>query len=266
MDINNARNNLLQRRSKLLSEGLSKNDKIDSSNEDNAISSSNNIETQSSKILNQENYTTSQKMVKNRRIGDFIIDDSSDISEMLDIINSDYEEEWENTEEEYNFYNENLNNIDIKKDNNELYNNYDNIGSIEEYTKDDNFMLDENEYLAKKQKYEDDENDADTEEDNTEDNDTDDNDAEDDNIDDNDTDDNDTDDDDPEFRDKYKEIFELNKQKLSKKAKNAVEEDEKEMTSIIKTFKEKKIKSSRKSLDLKKLRGTFREEELEMNK
>lgn len=259
MDINNARNNLLQRRSKLLSEGLSKNDKIDSSNEDNAISSSNNIETQSNKILNQENHTTSQKMFKNRRIGDFSIDDNSDISEMLDIINSNYEEEWENTEEEYNFYNENLNNIDVKKDNNELYNNYDNIGSIEEYTKDDNFILDENEYLAKKQKYEDiednDMDDSDTEDDDTEDDDTDD-----------DTDNTSNDDDDPEFRDKYKEIFELNKQKLSKKAKNAVEEDEKEMTGIIKTFKEKKIKSSRKSLDLKKLRGTFREEELERKK
>ena len=83
---------------------------------------------------------------------------------------------------------------------------------------------------------------------------------------DDDTDNTSDDDDDPEFRNKYKEIFELNKQKLSKKAKDAVEEDEKEMTSIIKTFKEKKIKSSRKSLDLKKLRGTFREEELEMNK
>lgn len=267
MDINNARNNLLQRRSKLLSEGLSKNDKIDSSNEDNAISTSNNIETQSNKILNQENHIISPKSIKNRRIGDFETDDNSDINEMLDIINSNYEEEWENTEEEYNFYNENLNNNKNIKQNDEIYNEYDsNIGGIEEYTKDDNFMLDENEYLAKKQKYEDDENDADTEEDNTEDNDTDDNDAEDDNIDDNDTDDNDTDDDDPEFRDKYKEIFELNKQKLSKKAKDAVEEDEKEMTSIIKTFKEKKIKSSRKSLDLKKLRGTFREEELEMNK
>lgn len=249
MDINSARNNLLQRRSKLLSEGLSKNDKIDSSNEDNAISTSNNIETQSSKILNQENHIISPKSIKNRRIGDFETDDNSDINEMLDIINSNYEEEWENTEEEYNFYNENLNNTDIKKDNNELYNNYDNIGSIEEYTKDDNFILDENEYLAKKQKYEDDENDEDTE----------DGDADDDT-------DNTSDDDDPEFRDKYKEIFELNKQKLSKKAKNAVEEDEKEMTGIIKTFKEKKIKSSRKSLDLKKLRGTFREEELEMNK
>ncbi len=251
MDINNARNNLLQRRSKLLSEGLSKNDKIDSSNEDNAISTANNIETQSSKILNQENHTTSQKMVKNRRIGDFSTDDNSDINEMLDIINSNYEEEWENTEEEYNFYNENLNNNKNIKQNDEIYNEYDsNIGSIEEYTKDDNFMLDENEYLAKKQKYEDDENDEDTE----------DGDADDD------TDNTSDDDDDPEFRNKYKEIFELNKQKLSKKAKDAVEEDEKEMTSIIKTFKEKKIKSSRKSLDLKKLRGTFREEELEMNK
>ena len=253
MDINNARNNLLQRRSKLLSEGLSKNDKIDSSNEDNAISTSNNIETKSNSISNQENHTASQKMFKNRRIGDFSTDDNSDINEMLDIINSNYEEEWENTEEQYNFDNKNFaNNENIERDDKESYYNYDNnIGGIEEYTKDDNFMLDENEYLAKKQKYEDDENDEDTE----------DGDADDDadnTIDD--------DDDDTEFRNKYKEIFELNKQKLSKKAKDAVEEDEKEMTSIIKTFKEKKIKSSRKSLDLKKLRGTFREEELEMNK
>ncbi len=249
MDINSARNHLLQRRSKLLSEGLSKNDKIDSNNEDNAVSTSNNIETKSNSISNQENHIISPKSIKNRRIGDFETDDNSDINEMLDMINSNYEEEWENTEEQYNFDNKNFaNNENIEQDDKESYYNYDNnIGGIEEYTKDDNFILDENEYLSKNQEY-------DNEENNDEDTDS------------SDDSDNNDDDDDPEFRNKYKEVFELNKQKLSKKAKDAVEEDEKEMTSIIKTFKEKKIKSSRKSLDLKKLRGTFREEELEMNK
>lgn len=251
MDINNARNNLLQRRSKLLSEGLNKSNNTSSNNEEKVVPNSSikeennkNIKETSNNISNQEDKILLQKPFKNRRIGDFDIDDNSDINEMLNMINSNYEEEWENTEEEYNFYNKNLDNINIKKDNNELYNDYDNIGSIEEYTKDDNFMLDENEYLSNN-KYKDEDDDTDDDTDNTSD---------------------DNDDDDPEFRNKYKEIFELNKQKLSKKAKDAVEEDEKEMTSIIKTFKEKKIKSSRKSLDLKKLRGTFREEELEMKK
>lgn len=81
-----------------------------------------------------------------------------------------------------------------------------------------------------------------------------------------DSDDDTTDEDDPEFRDKYKEIFEANKQKLSNKAKQAVEEDEKEMVSIIKSFKSKKIKSSKKSLDLKKFRNTVKEETLELRK
>ena len=44
------------------------------------------------------------------------------------------------------------------------------------------------------------------------------------------------------------------------------EEDEKEMVSIIKSFKSKKIKSSKKSLDLKKFRNTVKEETLELRK
>lgn len=115
-----------------------------------------------------------------------------------------------------------------------------------ECLKDENFILDDNEFFLKNIEHNDDEDNESDEDDED--------------------DEEEGDEDDPAFRDKYKEIFEKNKKKLSRKAKKAVEEDEKEMTGIIKTFKEKKIKSSKKSLDLKKLRGTFREEELERNK
>lgn len=68
------------------------------------------------------------------------------------------------------------------------------------------------------------------------------------------------------FRNKDKELREANKKKLSKKTVEAIEEDEEEIEGVIDILKSKKIKTSKKSLDLQKFRTTFKEKVRERTK
>ncbi len=60
-----------------------------------------------------------------------------------------------------------------------------------------------------------------------------------------------------QLTEKDKKVREGNKEKLTDNAVHAIEEEEVEMEGIIESFKKKKIKVSKKSLDLKKLRDTI---------
>lgn len=78
--------------------------------------------------------------------------------------------------------------------------------------------------------------------------------------DDDDDDNNDSDDDDgANFRDKDKEIRDAFKKKLSQNTVDAIEEDEEEVEGVIDILKSKKVKSSKKSLDLKKFRNIVKD-------
>ena len=240
-----------QKRSKILSELMEKSTKINENLETNNLAS-NEI---NDKIIQQ-----SQNNHKTRESNIEETDEFLDSTALLNEITPETENNvWDN-EDNYNFYNDNFNYdslINEKEDSEQIQSNIKN----EEENEHTDIVLDDNEFLQNRDKELSNnlDNDDDTTEDDTSDNDST-NDTTGDNTDD------DGDDDDPEFRDKYKEIFEANKRKLSKKAKQAVEEDEKEMVNIIKSFKSKKIKSSKKSLDLKKFRNTVKEETLELKK
>lgn len=254
------RNESNQKRSKILSELMEKSAKINESLEANNLA------------LNKINDKIIQQSQNNHEIHKSNVEESNEFLDSTALLNEITPETennvWDN-EDSYNFYDENFNydsliNKEESVDETVLHN------KNEEENQTEKLMLDDNEFLNNRDKdlaenidkNEDEEDD--TTGDDTEDTTTDDT-SDDTN---NDTDDttSDDDDDDPEFRNKYKEVFEANKQKLSKKAKQAVEEDEKEMVSIIKSFKSKKIKSSKKSLDLKKFRNTVKEETLELKK
>lgn len=84
-------------------------------------------------------------------------------------------------------------------------------------------------------------------------------DDDDDNDNDNDDDDNDSDDDGANFRDKDKEIRDAFKKKLSQNTVDAIEEDEEEVEGVIDVLKSQKVKSSKKSLDLKKFRNIVKD-------
>lgn len=252
------RNESNQKRSKILSELMEKSAKINESLEAKNLA------------LNQINDKIIQQSQNNHETNKSNVEESNEFLDSTALLNEITPETennvWDN-EDSYNFYDENFNYdslINKEENDEELQSNSQNT----EETQVENLMLDDNEFLNNRDKdLANDTNKTDNEGDDTTSNNTEDT-TEDDASDDtdNDTDDTTSDDDDPEFRDKYKEIFEANKQKLSKKAKKAVEEDEKEMVSIIKSFKSKKIKTSKKSLDLKKFRNTVKEETLELRK
>ncbi len=252
------RNESNQKRSKILSELMEKSAKINESLEAKNLA------------LNQINDKIIQQSQNNHETHKSNVEESNEFLDSTALLNEITPETennvWDN-EDSYNFYDENFNYdslINKEENDEELQSNSQNT----EETQVENLMLDDNEFLNNRDKdLANDMNKTDNEGDDTTSNNTEDT-TEDDTSDDtdNDTDDTTSDDDDPEFRDKYKEIFEANKQKLSKKAKKAVEEDEKEMVSIIKSFKSKKIKTSKKSLDLKKFRNTVKEETLELRK
>lgn len=252
------RNESNQKRSKILSELMEKSTKINESLEAKNLA------------LNQINDKIIQQSQNNHETHKSNVEESNEFLDSTALLNEITPEAennvWDN-EDSYNFYDENFNYdslINKEENNEELQFNSQNT----EETQTENLMLDDNEFLNNRDKdLANDTSETDNEGDDTTSNNTEDT-TEDDTSDDtdNDTDDTTGDDDDPEFRDKYKEIFEANKQKLSKKAKKAVEEDEKEMVSIIKSFKSKKIKTSKKSLDLKKFRNTVKEETLELRK
>lgn len=252
------RNESNQKRSKILSELMEKSAKINESLEAKNLA------------LNKINDKIIQQSQNNHELHDSNNEETTEFLDSTALLNEITPETennvWDN-EDSYNFYDENFNYdslINKEENDEELQSNSQNT----EETQVENLMLDDNEFLNNRDKdlandtnktdNEGDDTTSNNTEDTTEDNTSDDTD--------NDTDDTTSDDDDPEFRDKYKEIFEANKQKLSKKAKKAVEEDEKEMVSIIKSFKSKKIKTSKKSLDLKKFRNTVKEETLELRK
>lgn len=252
------RNESNQKRSKILSELMEKSAKINESLEAKNLA------------LNQINDKIIQQSQNNHETHKSNVEESNEFLDSTALLNEITPETennvWDN-EDSYNFYDENFNYdslINKEENDEELQSNSQNT----EETQVENLMLDDNEFLNNRDKdLANDTSETDNEGDDTTSNNTEDT-TEDDTSDDtdNDTDDTTGDDDDPEFRDKYKEIFEANKQKLSKKAKKAVEEDEKEMVSIIKSFKSKKIKTSKKSLDLKKFRNTVKEETLELRK